>query len=405
MTSKDIFVEGEFRDSASVQFALKPVFLAIGITVSAVLPVFLTGALAVQIRRDLELTPSRLGAAVATFFAFAALFSFLSGRYAHRIDRGKILKVGLVCSSVILAGIAVFATTYPVFVGFLALSGIVNGSIQPPVNIFLSHVIPKGRQGFAFGVKQAAVPVSTLLAGLAVPTIALTIGWRYAFLAAAPFGVILLLIVSGTSLSLDTKDGPGLTSDRPPLAPIVVLGIAMGLGTGAANAFGAFFVSYVVRSGWSPGAAGILAVVGSILGVLARVGNGILADKRRGRHFLVAAWSAGIGGIGYLFFVVGLRWLIVPATVISYVAGWGWNGLFIFAVVRNFTRFAGYATGTVQSGAYIGSVLGPLAFGFIVESAGYSVAWTFAAASAFGAALSIALARKMIMSSQSQAVG
>ena len=52
-------------------------------------------------------------------------------------------------------------------------------------NTSLSRQVPAGRQGLSFGVKQAAIPVSTLLAGAAVPVVALTVGWRWAFVLAA----------------------------------------------------------------------------------------------------------------------------------------------------------------------------------------------------------------------------
>ena len=385
-------------------FRMSPIVLAIGIAISAVLPVFLTGALAVQIRRNLDFTPSLLGAAVAVFFLFAALASFVSGHLSHRIDGSYVIKYCMLLSSAVLVAIGTMTVNYVIFVVLLAVGGAVNGALQPHINVFISHVIPRRRQGFAFGVKQAAVPLATFLAGLAVPTVALTIGWHYAYLAMAPLGIVLFFLLP-KSLAPADREGRTLVSERPAAAPIVMLAIGMGLGTGAANSFGAFVVSFAVHAGWKPGLAGLLIVFGSVVGVIARVGNGIAADRRRGKHFLVALWSIGLGGLGYLMFSAGYTWLIIPATVICYGAGWGWNGLFIFAVVRNFTKHAGYATGTVQSGAYIGSVLGPLAFGFVVERFGYQFAWALAAGSAFLAALAVEIARHLIISSQADVVG
>lgn len=60
-----------------------------------------------------------------------------------------------------------------------------------------------GRRGFAFGVKQSAVPLTAMLAGLAVPVFAVTVGWRWAFGAAAALGLFALggstwvLVVAG----------------------------------------------------------------------------------------------------------------------------------------------------------------------------------------------------------------
>jgi MFS family permease len=70
-------------------------------------------------------------------------------------------------------------------VGLLGLSAAANALGQLSSNSALARHVPAHRQGLSFGVKQAAIPVSTLLAGAAVPTIALTAGWRWAFGAAA----------------------------------------------------------------------------------------------------------------------------------------------------------------------------------------------------------------------------
>ncbi len=405
MASKEVSTEAHSGTSDEGPFQLAPVILAIGIAISAVLPVFLTGALAVQIRQNLNFTPSLLGSAVAVFFLFAALGSFVSGHISHRVDGSFVIKSCMLFSFTVLAAIGIAGVNYPTFVALLALGGAVNGALQPHINLFLSHVIPKRRQGFAFGVKQAAVPLATFLAGLAVPAIALTIGWRYAFLSAAPLGLIFFFLAPKSVQMAPGRTGTAKLAGRPSAAPLVMLALGMGLGTGAANSFGAFVVSFAVHSGWKPGLAGLLIVFGSAIGVLARIGNGLAADKRHGQHFLVAACSVAVGGLGYLMFSTTDSWMIIPATVICYGAGWGWNGLFIFGIVRNFPRHAGYATGTVQSGAYIGSVLGPLAFGFIVEAHGYQMAWILAASAAVCAALAVWIARRSIIASQPEAVG
>lgn len=406
MTSEDIEISYGATNINTNNFRAAPVVLVVGMAVSAVLPVFLTGALAVQIRRDMNLSPSLLGTAVATFFAFAALSSFTAGRISHKTNGSRTMRICLIASSLTLLGLGTVARDYYIFLAFLAIAGVINGSLQPPINIFISHVIPKRRQGFAYGVKQAAVPVATLLAGMAVPIVALTIGWRFAYVGASPLGIILFFFVPKSVSPPPPEGGDSLDSPkRPSAAPIAMLALAMGLGTGAANSLGAFIVSSLVHSGWNPGVAGLLTVAGSAVGASARIGNGLLADRRNGKHFLFAAWSALIGGLGYLMFVLGYAWLIIPAIIISYGAGWGWNGLFIFGVVRNFTKYAGYATGTVQSGAYVGSVLGPLAFGIVVEKAGYSAAWTMAMLFSIAAAGAIVIGRRLTIANDPMAVG
>ena len=53
---------------------------------------------------------------------------------------------------------------------------------------------PPSRLGLSFGIKQAAIPIATLLAGVAVPTVALTVGWRWAYLIGAGLALLALLI-------------------------------------------------------------------------------------------------------------------------------------------------------------------------------------------------------------------
>ncbi|MST35344.1 MFS transporter, partial [Acidimicrobiaceae bacterium USS-CC1] len=83
--------------------------------------------------------------------------------------------------------------------GFLVAGGLANGAMQPAVNLLLARTVDDRRQGLAFGVKQAAIPTSTLLSGLAVPALALTVGWHVAYLVAAGLALLVgaMLVLPG----------------------------------------------------------------------------------------------------------------------------------------------------------------------------------------------------------------
>lgn len=385
------------KPSDRQKIALRPIILGISLTTISSIPVFLTGALAVQIRHDLHLNASELGGAVGVFFASAALTSIASGKMAERSGFERIMRVCVIMAVTALLGIGLLAHSYLVLLLFLSLAGITNGAVQPAINLFLSNVIPISRQGVAFGIKQAAIPVATFISGLAVPLVALTIGWHYAYLMIAPIGAILYFLIPKGPDKSERKVAKARPVTKVYVAPLIVLAVGMGLGSSAANGLGAFLVSSSVHHGWKPGDAGYLVVLGSVTGMSSRLINGILADRRNGRHFQVVATMVGLGGLGYLMLMSGVGWLIIPATMISYGAGWGWNGLFNFAVVWNYPKSAGYATGITQSGAYLGSVFGPLLFGFIVDRSGYGLAWTSAAFEAIAASIAVIVARRMIV--------
>ena len=80
----------------------------------------------------------------------------------------------------------------------LAVGGLANAVGQPAGNATLAQHVSADRFGIAFAVKQSGIPVATLLGGLAVPAVALTIGWRWAFAA----GALLAVAAKRTALFL-----------------------------------------------------------------------------------------------------------------------------------------------------------------------------------------------------------
>ena len=73
---------------ATSPIALRAVFGAVTTTTVAVLPVFLTGGLAVQISRELGFDPAGLGLVVALYFLVSALASLPCGALVERFGSG-----------------------------------------------------------------------------------------------------------------------------------------------------------------------------------------------------------------------------------------------------------------------------------------------------------------------------
>ena len=60
----------------------------------------------------------------------------------------------------------------------LAVAGVANAVTQPAINLFVAEQIPADRQGLGFGIKQSGIPAAILMSGLALPVLALPLGWR-----------------------------------------------------------------------------------------------------------------------------------------------------------------------------------------------------------------------------------
>lgn len=168
------------------------VLFPVAATSLGVLPVFLVGGLASSLRPEFAIGPSQLGLTVSLGFATAALASVPIGRVVERLGPGTSMRAGLAISATCLVA-AGFAESWTLFAIPIALSGLANVFTQLGGNLALAQQIPSNWHGRAFGIKQAAIPLAMLLAGLAVPAIGSTVGWRWAYYAAAAICVLVLL--------------------------------------------------------------------------------------------------------------------------------------------------------------------------------------------------------------------
>jgi MFS family permease len=266
------------------------------VSTACVLPSFLLGAMAVQIRADLAITASGIGLGFAVFFVTASLASAPGGRLADRSDPARVTRQAAVVSGVTSLFIATLASSLPLIVAGLAVAGAANAVCQTAANLIIVRALPVRRQGFALAVKQSAIPGATLLAGLAVPGFALTFGWRWGFAAGAGLAFLTAaLIPRGPYPAAHATGGrrpPGSGPDVP-LQAMMLLAAAVGLAGTAASSLGSFLVSAAVDANLSEaggvpgrGAAGILNRLGVARPVQPRSGQGEPVEPCIGdRHY------------------------------------------------------------------------------------------------------------------------
>ena len=380
---------------------------AVAVSTVVTLPVFLVGSLAVQIRPDLHFNAATLGLVVACYYATAAAASVPAGQLAERVGGVRVMRVAALVSALALGLVAGVVRTWPALVAALILAGVASSAVQPAANLFLSRRVDARHQGLAFGIKQSAVPLAALLGGLAVPSLALTAGWRWAFAVAAVLAVGASLAVPRPRRPLAVRRTARPPRPRPePVRPLAALAAGFGLALMACTSLGAFLVTSAVGAGIGRGAAGLLAALASCASLGARVIVGLLADRRQGRHFPVVAGMIGVGAIGFLLLAAGALTRLVPLLVagalLAYGAGWGWNGLFNFAVVRTHSISPARATGVTQTGGRVGGMIGPLVFGLLAVHLSFAVAWGVAAAEALAGAGLILIGRRLLQASRAQ---
>ena len=350
-------------------------------TVASVLPAFLTGALGVQLRDALGFDATGLGFAVASFFVVGVVGSAALGRLGERLGARHAMTIGLCTTILANLVIATWADRWLTLAIPLMAAGAANALNQTAANSLLGRTSADDRLIFSVSVKQAGMPAATLLGGLAVPGIAQTAGWRWAYVAAAAVALGALAIVRRADPT--GRAGPAGPASRPDLDPItfLVLATAVAFGAYMAGALASWTVSSAEAAGLSAGAAGLLLAGGSALGITSRLLMGDRADRRSGPTLPVVARMMLFGAAGLVVLAAGTPASAMLGTAVGFGAGWAWPGLFNGTIVALNPSAPGAATGITQTGTYLGVVVGPVVTGVLVDGPGYASAWLVAALS------------------------
>lgn len=361
----------------------------------AMMPIFLTGALAVQMSAELGFGPSALGLASGGFILARALASIPAGFLVDRLGSIRSMRLSAIGSGLASLSIALLASEWWILATILFLAGLVQATSQPAANRFVLRSADPARMGIAFGLKQSGPPAAIILAGLAVPGIALTLGWRWAFVLAAMLSLVTLLAVPARPVTssvaaaapeapLDAAPDVGTAEQAADVArgsgslSLVPIMLGMAFTLAAVNSTQTFIVGAAVDAGISPAVAGSLLAAGGMLAIVSRIISGLYVDRKQGGYLTYVARILAVGSVGYLLLAVGSPSAYLMGTVLAYAATWGVNGVLFMAIVRYRPDRPAAISGQVIAIGSIGGFLGPPIYGLVAENLGYAPAWLMA---------------------------
>lgn len=357
-------------------------------TVSSVFPGLASGSLAVQASADLGISEGSWGWTLSAFFLGAATGSIALGRLAQRIGPRRQLLGTTAGSAIVLMLIATVASSFTAIVLLLALAGLINAAAQTAVNLALTQAdLP--RLGVAIATKQSAMPAASMLGGLAVPALALTLGWRWAYamgsaVAAVALVGVYFVIAPGTPARTTTSSTT--ESSSRVLTGAAVASFLMAYTSGAINAW---TVSSGVDAGLSEGVAGLALSAAAGTGICLRLFAGTRLDTNTTPPFAMAARIFVIGVLGMALLAVRQPGLHIVAALLAFGGGWIWPAFTNYAIVQANPTSAARATGTTQTGVYIGVMSAPVTTGLLVDRVGYPTMWLFVAAVGVVAGISL----------------
>jgi MFS family permease len=372
----------------------RPIVTGTALIVAGVLPGFLTASLAPRIRHDFTFGDSVLGLAVATFYLTCMVGSTPFGHLVERIGARRGMQVGAALTAVSCLAIAALADSARALIVILVLAGLGNAIGGPAVSALLRRTVDTGRHGLAFGAQQSGASIGALLAGVALPAVAIPFGWRWAYAIAAALAIAAVAVAPAPAPGEPPKLRAHPESAPHHLTSIRALAVAATLASAAGVGFIAFLVTYSIDQGIGEGAAGLLLGAVSLTATISRVGLGVVADRSGGDPLRLTAWILAGSAVGYLLLIAGEPAVIVIAALLVGSIGWSWPGTLTLAVVSRRQEAPAWAVGVMMSGLFAGAAGGPLLVGLLAEHEHFTAAWSLCAGLALAAAATIALTRR-----------
>jgi predicted MFS family arabinose efflux permease len=346
------------------------------------------------LRGDFGLSRTLVGFTITVTMLGYTLLLFVMGAAVDGYGERPVMVGGLLALGLGAAGVAV-APSYAVLLVVLLVLGGAYATAMPATNRAVLAVAPPGRRNLTMSIKQVGVTVGSGLGALLVTwTAATRFGWRAGFVTVAAVAVTVALAFGhwyrgdGGTGSMGLPDVRGLLS-RPDYRLLVAAGFFYGAAIFTTTAY---VVLYLTESvGAAAGVAGSVLALVQLTGSGGRIGGGALVDRlplgdARASAFVLAGQSA-VGGACIVA-------VTAVDTELAAALGFAALGLFVFGVPATYyacmtalvpSDRVGEATAGGQLTINAGGLLAPPAFGYLVDTAGYTAGW-FALAGGVGVA-------------------
>jgi len=360
------------------------------------------GPLSPFLKEEMSLTNAQIGGLVSAA-VFGNMASMLPAGWAtDRFGIRRVLFIGEVFAGIFLLGMYL-VPSYQAALIIMGIAGFGCGCLQPATTKGVLMWFPRRERAIVMGFKQTAVNIGGMLSAAILPTLAITMGWRFGFLIiggiAIAIGIMSYILYKdppvATIVASSSTSNDGTVSSPPPVPGIslreFMKGRDMWLLAGAAFAlvaveFGVLnqLVLYLTEElQFTVVTAGALLALTEGGGVLGKPGGGFISDRvfNGSRKKVYMIWG-GIACIMCLLIALlgeSLSWGLYPILFLFGITAIGWGGLNLTLVGEMAgVELAGRVTAIVSFITSGGVALGPPMFGYIVDTTGsYQLAWFF----------------------------
>jgi ACS family hexuronate transporter-like MFS transporter len=338
-----------------------------------------------------DLNHFQIGLMTSSFFMGSFLFSIPMGWLVDRIGVYWAMPLGQCIVGIFILSLC-FANSYAMVCGALFLAGTGYAAINPATAKVVMHWFPTKRRASAMGFKQTGVPAGGALAAATLPALALSFGWRYSFafagmvtISSVVFCLIFYKRPYRNENDENTKpDGHSVTIlDILKNRDLMLLSFLMAFFIGLQSTLETYLVLFCIDTlFYSVITAGFFLALAHTGGILGRLSWGPVSDflfgARRKNVLMIIGSISSVMCLTFVFLTPNFpSWIVGVMAVIFGVCAIGWNGIFlILAAELSGKGREGMALGISLTIVFIGQIVGPPVFGFVVDKTGsYDYAW------------------------------
>ncbi|MGZ9816986.1 MFS transporter [Peribacillus simplex] len=349
----------------------------------------------IPISKELNLTSDKAGLILSSFFLSYAIMQFVGGYLADKWGVKKVLTGAITIWSIatILTGMARSSST---LIASRFLLGVGEGAFPASASVAIVDNFQKQTRARAKSVISAGASVGFAVGSVAVTLLLTSIGWNWMFFVFGVIGILLAVIfwfvLKSTEEKKDTQKVK--KQNKVPIKSLLKLPLIWKL------MIAAFFTNVVFwgLQSWLPSywvkvkgmdmvSMGVYSSIPYILGFISFLVSGWVLDKfmvgREKYMFIIGAFFSAI----FIYLMFNTQSIPLAFTYLS-LSNVFLNAMNITVFVLPLKHISedsvGTATGIINTGAQIGSILTPTIMGFLINAfdQNYNVAFMFLIASA-----------------------
>ncbi|MCE2980015.1 MAG: MFS transporter [Betaproteobacteria bacterium] len=332
-------------------------------------------AIAPVVAAEYGIDPSLVGYHISVVSIGLIVSLVLFSGLSRRIGSARAAQIGqcLVAAGMMCAILPSAAFLLP---GSLVI-GIGFGLLAPPASALMMRFAPPARRNLVFSIQQTSVPLGGVIAALVAPLVAVSVGWRWAFMyAIVMLGIAIVLLQIGRPSWDDDRDPSHRALARNPfdsarsnwrdrkLRLLSFAGMSFCWAQFCVVTFAV--VACVAVLGMSIVQAGLVLVAAQVASTVGRMAAGWIADRigSAGRVLTWMSWTMLVLSIGFFWLSPSWPlWFVYVMFAAIGLASGAWAGILMAEVGQQAPpgRVAAVVGGTLLY-VNIGKFTGPAVF-------------------------------------------